>query len=69
MQSETTNDVPDDSVLGAYVDSAGVFLGLPIEPAWRDQILFHLKTIGAAARLIEAFPLDDTIEPAPVYEA
>jgi hypothetical protein len=74
MPTETTDEAPGDEVqgdaaLGAYIASTAVLLGLPIEPAWHGPILFNLKTIAAAARLLESFPLADAAEPAPVYEA
>ena len=42
---------------------------LAIEPAWRGDVIAHLKATAAAARLVLAFPLPDELEPAPVFRA
>jgi hypothetical protein len=51
----------------AALDAATRLLGLSVAPAWRAEILFHMQVIAEAAQLVDEFPLDDTIEPAPVF--
>ncbi len=58
---------PDDKDRGAMLDAASVSLELTIAPEWREQVLFHMKLVGEAARLLNDFPLDDEIEAAPVF--
>ena len=65
----TTAPPPDDATLEAVVDGTGALLRLSIAPEWRGDVLFHLKTIMAAARFVEAYPLDDEREAAPVFRA
>ena len=69
MSAPPVRDVPDDRTLRAYIDTAADMLGLTIAPDWQEPVLFHLKAITAAANLVEAFPLDDAIEVAPVFQA
>lgn len=55
--------------LDAYIDAVGAALGLPIEEAWRPAIRANLEVSLKMARLVDAFPLPDEIEPASVYTA
>ncbi len=64
-----TNSPPTDDCAAAMVDAMSSGLGLAIEPAWRTDVIGHLKTIAAAARLVAEAPLDDELEPAPVFRA
>jgi hypothetical protein len=57
-----TNEEP-----AAALDAAARLLGLSVEPAWRAEILFHMKVIAEAVQLVGEFPLDEAIEPAPVF--
>ena len=59
----------DDHAAGAVVDAALPMLGLAIDPAWRPAIVANLKATANAARLVLDFPLDDAVEPAPVFRA
>ena len=59
--------LPTDKDRAAALDAALVLLGLAIEPEWREAILAHMKITGEAAALLLDFPLDDELEPAPVY--
>ncbi|WP_246725408.1 DUF4089 domain-containing protein [Beijerinckia sp. L45] len=67
--SSITQETPDDAALGGYIDAAAPMLGLIVAADWRPDVLLHLKAITAAARLVQAYPLDDALEPAPVYRA
>ena len=51
------------------VSAGSQTLALPIEPAWRGGVTFNLKLLFQHAARIDAFPLPDEIEPAPVFRA
>jgi hypothetical protein len=58
---------PDDRDRAAALDAIAASLGLPVAPEWREAIIFHMKLVGEAARLVEDFPLSDEAEAAPVF--
>ncbi len=58
--------IPD---LDAYAASAADVLGLTLDPAWTEAVVANLRVLHAAAALVDAFPLPDTAEAAPVYTA
>ena len=58
----TSADVTRDHVL-----TSAALLGLRIDPAWHDTVLFNLKLLTDAAALVDGFPLDEAVEPAPVF--
>jgi hypothetical protein len=62
---------PDDEAeaAAAVVDAMGPALGLSVDPAWRGDVIAHWLAAARAARLVLAFPLDDELEPAPVFRA
>jgi len=60
---------PDDEALLAYLDAATVLNGIPVDPAWRGEILANLRAIANGARAVLSFPLEDEAEPAPVFRA
>jgi hypothetical protein len=43
-------------------------MGLTIDPAWMPAVVTHLQTTAAIAAELMEFPLDDTVEFAPVFE-
>ena len=49
------------------VDAAIALFEIPVEPPWREAAHANFAAIAAAARLVEAFPLDDEAEYAPVF--
>jgi len=49
------------------MEAAAELLRLPIEAAFRPGIATNLEVARKMAALVEAFPLDDEAEPAPVY--
>lgn len=62
-----TASTPDDKDRAAVLDATSATLGLAVAPAWRADVLFHMKLVGEAARLLQEFPLSDDIEAAPVF--
>jgi hypothetical protein len=52
----------------AHADHMAKVMGLTIRPEWRPTVVGHLLATAAAAELILSFPLDDHVEPAPVFE-
>jgi hypothetical protein len=59
----------DDAGAEAIIDAMAPLLGLSIEPAWRDAVAANLKVVANSARLVLEFPLEDELEPAPVFRA
>ena len=55
--------------IDALIAASAQALALPIEPAWRDAVRFHLQLILSHAARVEEFPLPDDSEPAPVFHA
>ena len=53
----------------AVVDAMAPALGLTVDPAWRGEVIAHWLATARAARLVLAFPLEDELEPAPVFRA
>lgn len=56
-----------DEAAGAVVDAMVPLLGIPMDPEWRAAVVANVKATAAAARLVLDFPLDDEVEPAPVF--
>lgn len=52
----------------ADVERLAAQVGLSIAPESRGAVARHLAALLAAARLVEEFPLPETIEPAPRSE-
>ena len=61
--------LPDDEAMLAYIDGAALLNGIPVDPAWRAEILANLRAVANAARAVLSFPLEDEAEPAPVFRA
>lgn len=53
----------------AHVDHMAGVMRLDIAPDWRPGVVANMAATAAAAALVLAFPLDDSVEPAPVFEA
>ena len=64
-----TPPVPDDEALGRLLDAHLPLMGIAIEAEWRPEIVANLRATANAARLVLEFPLDDELEPAPVFQA
>ena len=58
---------PDDLV--TYIEASARVLGLDIKPEWIAGVRGNLEVSLRLAKLVDAFPLPDELEPAPVYEA
>ena len=59
--------ISTDQEREALLDAALRVLDLDILPPWRASALQHLKVAEEQASLVLEFPLDDELEPAPVY--
>jgi hypothetical protein len=59
---------PEDSI-DALIASSVKVLGLALEPSWHAAVKFNVALILRHATLVEAFPLPDDAEPAPVFHA
>jgi hypothetical protein len=44
-------------------------MGITLDPAWRQSVIDNMAATASVAELVLAFPLDDHVEPAPVFEA
>ena len=66
--TKTTEAQPQPDA-DAVLDALAPVLGLAVDPAWRGGVTAHWLAIQAAARLVLDFPLDDAVEPAPVFRA
>jgi hypothetical protein len=56
-----------EDAAGAVVDAFVPLLGIAIAPEWREAVTANVRATAAAARLVLDFPLDDAVEPAPVF--
>jgi len=52
----------------AHVDHMAKVLDLPIDSTWRPTVVTTLAATAKIAALVTGFPLNDHIEPAPVFE-
>ena len=52
----------------AHVAHMAALMELPIDDAWRPSVIANMQATGRAAALILSVPLDDHVEPAPVFE-
>jgi hypothetical protein len=59
----------NQDAVDAMIAASAEALGLTLDPAWRDSIKFNLQLVLRHAALIDAFPLPDDAEPAPVFHA
>jgi hypothetical protein len=56
---------PDpEAILAALLPATGITL----DPAWRPAVIANLRIAAAIALSLQAFPLADATEPAPVFE-
>lgn len=60
------SDQPFDAE--AHVAHMAGVMELAIDPEWQPAVVSTLAATAAIARLILEFPLDDHVEPAPVFE-
>jgi hypothetical protein len=71
MNSEKRAFAPalDPASLKLQLDAAIASGGLTIAPEWRASIDAHFEAIAKAAAFVMEFPLDDELDPAPVFRA
>ena len=55
--------------LDALIDAAARALELPLEPDWKPAVAANQRVTLEHAAAVEAFPLPDDAEPAPVFKA
>ncbi len=53
----------------AHVRHMAKVMDLTIAAEWMPMVVANMSATAAIAELVLAFPLDDQIEPAPVFEA
>lgn len=53
----------------AHVAHMERMLGLTIEDDWRPIVEAHIAATQKSAALVLEFPLEDAVEPAPVFKA
>jgi hypothetical protein len=58
-----------DDFIDSLMTASAEALGLTIDPAWRDTVKFNLRLVFDHSARVEAFPLPDDAEPAPVFHA
>jgi len=51
----------------SYMDSASVLVGMPIPPEFREGVRVNLERMSFIARPLLDFPIDDSVEAAPVF--
>ncbi|MGF1624142.1 MAG: DUF4089 domain-containing protein [Alphaproteobacteria bacterium] len=51
----------------AHLAHMAPVMGLVIDPVWHPTIAANLATTARMAALLIDFPLDDAVEPAPVF--
>jgi hypothetical protein len=71
MRPEKSSLAPalDKGTLKLQLDAAIASAGLKVELEWRASIDAHFEAIARAAALVMEFPLEDELDPAPVFAA
>ena len=59
----------DPASLKLQVEATIVSARLNLDPAWRAGIDAHFEAIARAAALVMEFPLDEELDPSPVFSA
>jgi len=59
----------NDADLDALIDAGTALLGITVDPAWRDAIRTNLAVTLSLSATVDAFPLPDDADPAPVFRA
>jgi hypothetical protein len=55
--------------LDAFVEAAAQALKIPIDDAWKPAVRMNVQLLLQHAAKIDAFPLPDDAEPAPIFRA
>jgi hypothetical protein len=59
----------DEAAMDAMIDAGTAAFGIKMQPEWRAEVRLHLAiSLSHAASLLET-PLDDHLDPAPVFRA
>ena len=53
--------------LAGRLEAMGALIGLAVDPAYRDNVAWYLAELLDAADLLAGLPLDETIEPSPIF--
>jgi hypothetical protein len=61
--------IKSPDTIDAMIAGGTTALALPMEAAWQAGVRFNLQLLLRHAALIDAFPLSDEAEPAPVFRA
>jgi hypothetical protein len=71
MKSATRSSAPalDSASLKLQIDAAITSAGIAVDPEWRAGIDAHFEAIAKAAASVMEFPLEDELDPAPVFAA
>jgi deoxyribose-phosphate aldolase len=59
------NDNPEP--IDRYIEASAAMLAISIRPEWLATVREALTATKNAVALVEAFPLEDEAEPAPVF--
>ena len=51
----------------SYMDQASALIGMPIPEAYREGVRINLERVGVIAKPLLDYPIDDSIESAPVF--
>jgi Protein of unknown function (DUF4089) len=60
--------MPTDS-LDSFIDAGAEALNIQIDDAWKPAVRTNLQIVLQHAAKLDAFPLPDDAEPAPVFKA
>jgi hypothetical protein len=55
--------------IDSFVNAAAQALRLELDEAWKPAIRMNLQLVFRHAELIDAFPLPEDAEPAPIFKA
>lgn len=65
----TRVEQPHNDFLDDLLTMSALALGLAIDPAWRESVEINLRLVLDHAARVEAFPLTEDAEPAPIFHA
>jgi hypothetical protein len=51
----------------SYMDRASALVGMPVPPANREAVRINLERVGVIARPLLEFPVEESVESAPVF--
>ncbi len=59
----------NEAALNALIDAGTAAIGIEMQPEWRSAVRMHLAISLSHARTLLEMPLDDHLDPAPVFRA